>query len=73
MDDTTVPLLARGGAKKARLWTYMRGGRPWNGGAPSAAVFRFSRDRAAINPISPSPDAAERALHGVGLGRNHGS
>ena len=21
-DDTTVPLLARGGAKKARLWTY---------------------------------------------------
>ncbi|WP_417273597.1 IS66 family transposase [Celeribacter halophilus] len=23
-DDTTVPLLARGGTKKARLWTYVR-------------------------------------------------
>ena len=49
-DDTTVPLLARGGAKKARLWTYVRDDRPWNGGAPPAAVFRFSRDRAATNP-----------------------
>src|SRR6056297_4268232 len=43
-DDTTVPLLARGGAKKARLWTYVRDDRPWNGGAPPAAFFRFSRD-----------------------------
>ena len=49
-DDTTVPLLARGGAKKARLWTYVRDDRPWNGGAPPAAFFRFSRDRAATNP-----------------------
>ena len=49
-DDTTVPLLARGGAKKARLWTYVRDDQPWNGGAPPAAVFRFSRDRAATNP-----------------------
>ena len=49
-DDTTVPLLARGGAKKARLWTYVRDDRPWNGGAPPAAVFHFSRDRAATNP-----------------------
>ncbi len=49
-DDTTVPLLARGGAKKARLWTYVRDDRPWNGGAPPAAVFRFSRDRSATNP-----------------------
>jgi len=45
-----VPLLARGGAKKARLWTYVRDDQPWNGGAPPAAVFRFSRDRAATNP-----------------------
>ena len=29
-DDTTVPLLARGGAKKARLWTNLRDDRPWN-------------------------------------------
>ena len=49
-DDTTVPLLARGGARKARLWTYVRDDRPWNGGAPPAAFFRFSRDRAATNP-----------------------
>ena len=49
-DDTTVPLLARGGAKKARLWTYVRDDRPWNGGAPPAAFFRFSRDRGATNP-----------------------
>ena len=49
-DDTTVPLLARGGAKKARLWTYVRDDRPWNGGAPPAAFFRFSRDRGAGNP-----------------------
>jgi transposase len=48
-DDTTVPLLARGGAKKARLWTYVRDDQRWNGGAPSAAIFRFSRDRAATN------------------------
>ncbi len=43
-----MPLLARGGAKKARFWTYVRGER--NGGAPPAAIFRFSRDRAATNP-----------------------
>ena len=47
---TTVPLLARGGAKKARLWTYVRDDRPWNGGAPPAAFFCFSRDRGATNP-----------------------
>ena len=27
-DDTTVPLLARGGTKTARLWTYVRDGEP---------------------------------------------
>lgn len=61
-DDTTVPLLARGGARKTRLWTYVRDDRPWNGGAPPAAfglsfgpvagqpLLRFSCDRAATNP-----------------------
>lgn len=49
-DDTTVPLLARGGARKARLWTYVRDDRPWNGGDPPAAFFRFSRDREKSNP-----------------------
>ena len=30
-DDTTVPLLARGGTKTARLWTYVRDDRPLGG------------------------------------------
>ena len=49
-DDTTVPLLARGGTKTARLWTYVRDDRPWGGGAPPAALFKFSRDRQMIHP-----------------------
>jgi transposase len=51
-DDTTVPLLARGGTKTARLWTYVRDDRPWGGGAPSAVVFYFSRDRGGEHPTS---------------------
>jgi transposase len=32
-DDTAVPLLARGGAKKAGLWTFFHNDDwPWNGG-----------------------------------------
>jgi transposase len=49
-DDTTVPLLARGGTKTARLWTYVRDDRPWNGGAPPAALFHFSADRRKEHP-----------------------
>lgn len=49
-DDTTVPLLARGGTKTARLWTYVRDDRPFAGGAPPAALFHFSRDRQMIHP-----------------------
>ena len=37
-DDTTVPLLAKGGTKTARLWTYVRDDRPFAGGAPPAAL-----------------------------------
>src|SRR5690606_8096551 len=44
-DDTTVPLLARGGTRTARLWTYVRDDRPFAGGAPPAALFFFSPDR----------------------------
>ena len=33
-DDTTVPLLARGGTKTARLWTYVRDDGPRGGSAP---------------------------------------
>ena len=50
MDDTTVPLLARGGTKTARLWTYVRDDRPFAGGAPPAALFYFSRDREMAHP-----------------------
>lgn len=49
-DDTTVPLLARGGTKTARLWTYLRDDRPFGGTAPPAVIFRFSRDRGGAHP-----------------------
>ena len=51
-DDTTVPLLARGGTKTARLWTYLRDDRPFGGAAPPAVVFRFSRDRGGEHPTT---------------------
>jgi transposase len=49
-DDTTVPLLARGGTLTARLRTYVRDDRPFAGGAPPAALFFFSRDREKTRP-----------------------
>jgi transposase len=49
-DDTTVPLLAKGGTQTARLWTYVRDDRPFGGGAPPAALFNFSRDREMAHP-----------------------
>lgn len=49
-DDTTVPLLARGGTKTARLWTYVRDDRPFGGTAPPAVIFKFSRDRGGEHP-----------------------
>ena len=49
-DDTTVPLLARGGTKTARLWTYVRDDRSFDGTAPPAVVFHFSRDRGGEHP-----------------------
>ncbi len=49
-DDTTVPLLAKGGTQTARLWTYVRDDRPFAGQAPPAALFYFSRDREMAHP-----------------------
>ena len=49
-DDTTVPLLAKGGTRTARLWTYVRDDRPFAGGAPPAALFHFSRDQEMAHP-----------------------
>ena len=49
-DDTTVPLLARGGTTTARLWTYLRDDRPFVGGAPPPALHDFSTDRRMQHP-----------------------
>ena len=49
-DDTTVPLLARGGTKTARLWTCVRGDLPFGGTPPPAVIFKFSRDRGGQHP-----------------------
>lgn len=49
-DDTTVPLLAKGKAETARLWSYVRDDRPFGGPAPPAVLFRFSRDRRGEHP-----------------------
>ena len=49
-DDTTVPLLAKGATKQARLWTYVRDDHPFAGGAPPAALFYFSPDREKTHP-----------------------
>ncbi len=44
-NDTPVPVLAKGKADTGRLWVYVRDDRPFAGGAPPAALYRFSRDR----------------------------
>lgn len=49
-DDTTVPLLAKGGTTTARLWTYVRDDHPFGAAAPPAALFHFSRDRGKEHP-----------------------
>lgn len=52
-DDTTVPLLARGGTWQARLWTYVRDNRSFAGGAAPAALFSFSADSEKTHPTRP--------------------
>ncbi|GGB07164.1 hypothetical protein GCM10011491_39130 [Brucella endophytica] len=49
-DDTTVPLLAKGATKEARLWSYVRDDRPFAGAAAPAAIFHFSADRQMLHP-----------------------
>ena len=53
-DDTPVPVLAPGlgKTKTARLWTYVRDGRPWGSDQPPAAVFFYSPDRKGEHPQS---------------------
>ena len=51
-DDTPVNMLSpkAGKTKTARLWTYARDERPWNGEAPPAVWYQFSLDRKGIRP-----------------------
>lgn len=53
-DDTTVPLLARGATRQARLLSYVRDDRPFSGDAPPATLFHFSADREKIHPNQAS-------------------
>ena len=51
-DDTPVKMLAPGTGKTAtaRLWTYNRDERPWDGEASPASWYRFSPDRKGEHP-----------------------
>jgi len=49
-DDTTVPVLAKGKTITGRCWVYVRDDRPFEGRAPPAAMFYYSRDRAGLHP-----------------------
>jgi len=49
-DDTTVPVLTKGGTRTGRLWTYVCDDRPFGGPAPPAAIFHFSPDRRMEHP-----------------------
>jgi transposase len=51
-DDTPVPVLAKGKTDTGRLWVYVRDDRPFAGGAPPAALFRYSRDRRGVHPAA---------------------
>ncbi len=45
VDDTPVPVLAKGKTRTGRLWTMVRDDRPFGGGAPPAAAYAYSPDR----------------------------
>jgi transposase len=49
-DDTPVPVLARGRTRTGRLWTSVRDDRPFQGGAPPAALYFYSPDRGDQHP-----------------------
>jgi transposase len=49
-DDTTVPVLAKGRTRIARLWGYVRDDRPFGGPDPPAVAFFYSPDRGGEHP-----------------------
>jgi transposase len=50
VDDTPVPVLAKGKTKTGRLWTIVRDDRPFGGADPPAAAYFYSPDRAGAHP-----------------------
>ncbi len=45
VDDTTVPVLAKGQCRAGRLWTHVRDDRPFGGKAAPVAMFYYSPTR----------------------------
>ena len=50
VDDTPVPVLAKGKTKTGRLWTVVRDDCPFGGTDPPAAFYVYSPDRAGAHP-----------------------
>lgn len=50
VDDTTVPVLAKGKCRTGRLWTHVRDDRPFGGEVAPAAVFYYSPTREGEHP-----------------------
>ena len=50
VDDTPVPVLAKGKTKTGRLWTAVRDDRPFGGVDPPAAFYVYSPDRGGAHP-----------------------
>ena len=50
VDDTPVPVLAKGKTKTGRLWTAVRDDRPFGGTDPPAAFYVYSPDRGGVHP-----------------------
>jgi transposase len=50
VDETTVPVLAKGKCLTGRLWTHVRDDRPFAGAVAPAAVFYYSSNREGQHP-----------------------
>jgi transposase len=50
VDDTTVPVLAKGKCRTGRLWAHVRDDRPFAGKAAPAAVLYYSPNREGTHP-----------------------
>jgi transposase len=50
VDDTTVPVLAKGQCRTGRLWAHVRDDRPFGGKAAPAVVLYYSPNREGIHP-----------------------